>query len=596
MSHRDTDTPIDHETLARTLVDAAWDDGDLDRIDDLCASDVVVHDPAEPTTGIGLDCYKRYITRTRDAVSDFDLTIDDVTVADGTLVIQVSGHGAPAEQSPGRDSDDEDGETTVSGIVVLDIENTSIIEWSGTLLDDTHVEAFVEGFQGDVIRPGDDEYDEARAVWNRVIDKYPALIAQCTGVADVIDAVNFARENDLLVAIRGGGHNVAGTAVCDGGLVIDLSRMKGVHVDLDAQTVRAEGGVTWGELDHETQQFGLATPGGVVSITGIAGLTLSGGMGWLRRKYGLSIDNLVSVDIVTADGEFLTASETQSPELFWGIRGGGGNFGVVTSFEYRLHPVGPKVMFAGVMYPLATAREVVPAWRDFMADAPEEVSSELVFWSVPAVPDFPEETHGEPIVTVAAMHCGPAEEGERILWPLRDLAKPLIDLSGRMPFTQVQKLFDPFFPEGELCHYWKSINLHRLDEEIIDEIISIVEDRPASSILIPLWHHGGAMQRVGSTETSYGDRSPAYMLSFDSTWEDPSNTEEIVAWTREAWADMHRFSDGSLYLNFPGFGEEGEELVRSAAGQKNFERLVALKDKYDPTNLFRLNQNITPSE
>lgn len=248
-------------------------------------------------------------------------------------------------------------------------------------------------------------------------------------------------------------------------------------------------------------------------------------------------------------------------------------------------------MFVGVMYPLVTAYEVVPAWRDFMADAPEEISSELVFWSVPAVPEFPNEAHGEPIVTVAAVHCGPVEEGERVLRPLRELAEPLVDLSGSMPFTQVQQLFDPFFPEGELCHYWKSINLHHLD----DEIISIVEDRPASSILIPLWHHGGAMQRVGPTETSYGDRSPTYMLSFDSTWEDPANTEEIVAWTREAWADMHRFSDGSLYLNFPGFGEEGEELVRSAAGQENFDQMVALKNEYDSENLFRLNQNVTPT-
>jgi FAD/FMN-containing dehydrogenase/predicted ester cyclase len=591
----ESDTPTDHETLGRAFVDAAWNDDDLDRIDYLCAPDIDVHDPSEPTAGTGPDDYKRYVMRARDAVSDLELTVDDIIVADGTVALQVSGSAIPEGRFLGRDPDGEDGAITLSGLEVIEVEDGSIVEWSGTLLADADVEAFVEGFAGDVIRPGDPDYDEARAVWNRVIDKYPALVARCTGVADVIDAVNFARENDLLVAIRGGGHNVAGTAVCDGGLVIDLSRMKGVHVDLDAQTVRAEGGVTWGELDRETQQFGLATPGGVVSITGIAGLTLNGGMGWLRRKYGLSVDNLVSVDIVTADGEFLTASETQNPELFWGIQGGGGNFGVVTSFEYRLHPVGPEVMFVGVMYPLVTAYEVVPAWRDFMADAPEEISSELVFWSVPAVPEFPNEAHGEPIVTVAAVHCGPVEEGERVLRPLRELAEPLVDLSGSMPFTQVQQLFDPFFPEGELCHYWKSINLHHLDDEIIDEILSIVEDRPASSILIPLWHHGGAMQRVGPTETSYGDRSPTYMLSFDSTWEDPANTEEIVAWTREAWADMHRFSDGSLYLNFPGFGEEGEELVRSAAGQENFDRLVALKTEYDPENLFRLNQNVTPS-
>lgn len=595
MSHRDTATPIDHETLGRTLIDAAWNENDRERIADLYADDSVINDPSEPIAGTGPDAYERYVTRHTDAVADLELTIDDTTVANGTVAIQVSGNATPESHFLGRDPDGEFGAVTFSGLEVLGVENGSIVEWSGTLLSDATVDAFVEGFQGDVIRPGDGEYDEARAVWNRVIDKYPALIARCTGVADVIDAVNFARENDLLVAVRGGGHNVAGTAVCDGGLVIDLSRMKGVHVDLDAGTVRAEGGVTWGELDRETQVFGLATPGGVVSITGIAGLTLNGGMGWLRRKYGLSIDNLVSVDIVTADGEFLTASETQNPELFWGIRGGGGNFGVVTSFEYRLHPVGPEVMFAATMYPLGTANEVLVSWRDFMADAPEEVSSEVIFWSVPAVPDFPDETHGEPIVTVAAMHCGPVEEGRRVLQPLRELAEPLLDLSVAAPYTQVQRMFDPFFPEGELCHYWKSINLDRLDDEIIDAVVTIAEDRPDPRILIPIWHQGGEMDRVDATETAYGDRSIEYMLSLDSTWEDPADSEEIVAWTRERWADMHRFSDGSLYLNFPGFGEEGEELVRSAAGQENFDRLVALKEEYDAGNLFRLNQNITPT-
>lgn len=595
MSHRDSAPPTDHETLGRTLIEAAWNESDRERIEDLYADDSVINDPSEPNAGTGPVAYEQYITRHTDAAADLDLTIDDITVANGTVAIQVSGNATTVGHFLGCNPDDEDGAVTFSGLEVLGVEGGAIVEWSGTLLADASVDAFVEGFQGDVIRPGDDEYDEARAVWNRVIDKYPALIARCTGVADVIDAVNFARENDLLIAIRGGGHNVAGTAVCDGGLVIDLSRMKGIHVDLDAGTVRAGGGVTWGELDRETQVFGLATPGGVVSITGIAGLTLNGGMGWLRRKYGLSIDNLVSVDIVTADGEYLTASENQNSELFWGIRGGGGNFGVVTSFEYRLHPVGPDVMFAATMYPLKRAHEVVSSWRDFMEDAPEEVSSEVIFWSVPAVPEFPEETHGEPIVTVAAMHCGPVEEGQRVLQPLRELADPLLDLSVAAPYTQVQTMFDPFFPEGELCHYWKSINLDRLDDEIIDAAVAIAEDRPDPGILIPIWHQGGEMNRVDATETAYGDRSTSYMLSLDSTWEDPADSEEIIAWTREHWADMHRFSDGSLYLNFPGFGEEGEELVRSAAGRENFDRLVTLKEEYDPENVFRLNQNITPS-
>lgn len=588
-------TPPDNETLGRAFIDAAWNDGDLARIDDLCASDVVVHDPANPVADTGPQGLKRYISRITERLTHLDLQIDAVTVVDGTVVIQTAGRATLEGSDQQRDSSDEDGETTVSGLEVLHVENESIVEWFGAVVDDHSLAAFVEQLYGDVIRPGDAEYDDARAVWNRLIDKYPALIVQCTGVADVIEAVDFAREHDLRVAVRGGGHNVAGTAVCNGGLVIDLSPMTGVHVNLDAQTVTAEGGVTWGELDRETQVFGLATPGGVVSTTGIAGLTLNGGLGWLRRKYGLCIDNLVSVDMVTADGEFVTASEHENPDLFWAIRGGGGNFGVVTSFEYRLHPVGPDVMFAGVMYPMATARNVVPAWRDFMADAPDDLSAEVVFWSVPAVSEFPEETHGAPIVTVAAVHCGAVEDGQRIVQPLRELAEPLLDLSGPAPYTQVQQLFDPFFPEGERCHYWKSINLDRLGEDVIDAIVTLAEDRPASSILMPVWHLGGAMNRMGPTETAYGDRSTTFMLSFDSTWDDPAHSEEIVSWTRAAWKDMHQYSDGSLYLNFPGFGEEGEELVQSAAGRENYERLVAVKDEYDPENRFRLNQNITPS-
>ncbi|WP_265111207.1 FAD-binding protein [Halosolutus halophilus] len=582
-------SPTDHETLGRTFVDAAWNDGDLDRVEGLCTNDVVVHDPANPTAEIGPTGYQRYVSRITDEAADLELTIEDVTVADGTVAVRTVGRASS------ENLDGEDDEPTLSGFEVIHVEEDSIVEWSGTLLADADLEAFVESFAGEVVRPGDAGYDDARAVWNGLIDKYPALVATCTGVADVIEAVNFAREHDLLVAVRGGGHNVAGSGVCDGGIVIDLSAMTGVHVDLDASVVRAEGGATWGDLDRETQVFGLATPGGVVSTTGIAGLTLGGGMGWLRRKYALTIDNLVSVDLVTADGEFRTASDRENPDLFWGLRGGGGNFGVVTSFEYRLHPVGPEVMFAAPMYPLETARDVLPDWREFVADAPEEVSAEAVFWSVPELPDFPEETRGKSVVVLPAMHCGSVEEGRRVLQPLRELAEPLIDLSGPAPYTQVQQMFDPFLPEGELRYYWKSINLDRLDDEVIEAIVSIAEDRPDDRVLIPIWHHGGAMNRVDPPETAYGGRSTDFMLSFDSTWEDPAKSEEMVDWTREAWADMHRFSDGSLYLNFPGFSEEGEELVRAAHGREIHERLVALKDEYDPENLFRLNQNVTPS-
>lgn len=463
-----------------------------------------------------------------------------------------------------------------------------------SVLTEQAIEEFESRFRGALIRPGDDGYEQARAVWNGMIDKKPALIACCTGVADVIEAVNLARTHGLLVSVRGGGHNVAGSAVNDGGLVIDLSPMKGIQVDPERRIARAQGGVTWGELDRETQVFGLAAPGGVVSTTGIAGLTLGGGVGWLRRKYGMSIDNLLAVDIVTADGRLLKASETENRELFWGIRGGGGNFGVVTSFEYRLHPVGPEVMLAAVMYPLEIAREVVTAWRDFMDSAPEEVSSQAVFWSVPAVPGFPEETHGRPVIVLAATHCGPAAEGERVLQPLRELGTPLIDLSGPAPYTQVQQLYDPFFPEGELSYYWKSLDLNRLDEEVIEAVIAAAWSRPSPLTLIPIWHHGGAMSRVGPEATAYGDRSAPFLLSIDTTWADPADTDENIRWTRRLWQEMHRFSSGGLYLNFPGLGEEGEALVRAAYGPETYARLVALKTEYDPANLFRLNQNIKP--
>ncbi len=463
------------------------------------------------------------------------------------------------------------------------------------MLTNKAIEDFKTSLGGELIQPGDENYDQARRVWNGMIDKRPRLIARCSGTADVIAAVNFARENRLLTAVRGGGHNVAGSAVCDDGLVIDLTPLKGVYVDPKARKARAQAGVTWGELDRETQLFGLAAPGGVVSTTGIAGLTLGGGIGWLRRKYGLSIDSLVSVDIVTAEGEFLVASAGENPDLFWGIRGGGGNFGIVTSFEYQLHPVGPEVMFAGVLYPLDSARNVLPAWRDYMDDAPEEVSSQAVFWSVPEVPAFPKETHGKPVIAIVALHCGDVDKGQKILQPLREFGNAIIDLSGPAPYTQVQQLYDPFFPAGELCYYWKSLDLDRLDTEVMEAIIAGAASRPSRRTLMPIWHHGGKMSRIEPQETAYGDRSARYLFSIDTTWDDPAETVKNITWARNLWKKMHRFSSGSLYVNFPGLGEEGEDLVRAAHGNKTYNRLVQLKTKFDPANFFRVNQNIRPA-
>jgi FAD/FMN-containing dehydrogenase len=369
--------------------------------------------------------------------------------------------------------------------------------------------------------------------------------------------------------------------------------MRGVRVDPAARTVRAQGGATWGDVDRETQLFGLATPGGNVSTTGVGGLTLHGGWGWMRRKYGYSVDNLISVDVVTADGQVRTATEAENSDLFWAIRGAGSNFGVVTSFEFRLHEVGPLVVLAAPIYAMEDAERVVPAWRDFMEAAPDEVSSALFLWSVPATEAFPAELHDRAMVVPAAVYAGPAEEGERVLRPLRELATPLLDLSAAMPYAVLQGAFDPLFPKGRL-YYWKSIYLNDFDEETMAATIRYARNRPTPMTLLGLWHlGGGAASRVQADATAFGRRDAPYLLSFDTTWEDPVDSERCFAWTRAAWADMHRFSDGGLYLNFAGFGEEKENLVRAGYGD-NYDRLVELKTRYDPDNLFRMNQNIRP--
>jgi FAD/FMN-containing dehydrogenase len=436
-------------------------------------------------------------------------------------------------------------------------------------------------------------YEENRRVRNGLIDRHPAVIARCSGTADVVAAVNFAREHDILVSVRGGGHNVAGSAVNDGGIVIDLSAMCGVRVDPAARTVRVQGGATWGDVDRETQLFGLATPGGNVSSTGVAGLTLHGGWGWLRRKYGYCVDNLLSADVVTADGQVRTANEAENPDLFWAIRGAGSNFGVVTSFEFRLHEVGPLVAFAAPIYALEDAERVVPAWRDFMNAAPDEVSSQLFLWGVPAAEGFPADLHNKAIVALAAMYVGPAEEGERVLRPLRELATPLLDLSATMPYAVLQTAFDTLFPKGRL-YYWKSLYLDDFEGETMAAVIRYGRDRPTPMSLVALWHlGGGAASRVGTEATAFGRRDVPYLLSFDTTWTEVADTDRCIAWTRAAWADMQRLGPGGLYLNFAGFGEEKEDLVRAAYGV-NYDRLVELKTRYDPSNLFRMNQNIRP--
>jgi FAD/FMN-containing dehydrogenase len=471
------------------------------------------------------------------------------------------------------------------------------LEGSPTTIDIAAIEEFTAGLRGPSYRQGDQEYDEARIIWNGSTDKHPAIIVQCSGAADVIDAVNFARRHNLLVAVRGGGHNVAGNAVCEGGVVIDLSKMNSVRVNANAKRAYVGGGALLGDVDRETQVFGLAAPLGVVSLTGVAGLTLCGGLGYLRRKHGMACDALLSVDMVTADGNLVTASKTENPDLFWGVRGGGGNFGVVTSFEFELYPIGPTVTLCAPFYPINdNTEDLVRSWRDFMSTAPEEVTSNCLFWSVPAHPNFPVELQGIPVVIPAVIHIGEVEAAAEMLQPLRELGEPILDLSGPLPYVGLQTAFDPLFVKGERQNYWKSLYLDSLDDEAIGMVVNRARNRPDPWSLIALWHLGGAMNRVAPADTALGERSANYLLSLDTSWTDPADNETAIAWTRSAWIEMQAFSRGGSYLNFPGEGEEGESWLRASYGSDNYERLVELKTKYDPANLFRLNQNILPGK
>jgi FAD/FMN-containing dehydrogenase len=467
-----------------------------------------------------------------------------------------------------------------------------------TELSTSTLESFAGRFRGAVIGEASEGYDCARQVWNGLIDKRPALIAQCTSIADVVEGINLARGHELLLAVRGGGHNVSGSAVCDGGLVIDLSAMRAVRIDQKNRTVHVQGGATLAEVDRETQLFGLATTTGNVSKTGIAGLTLGGGFGNLRRKFGLSVDNLVSAEIVTADGTVRRADASENPDLFWALRGGGGNFAVVASFEFQLHPLGPEVMFAGQFFRLDDARAALQRWRDFVCDAPDEISSIAFFWTIPRTDPFPQELRGERVFLYGALYAGPAEEGERALAPLMKIGTPILDLSGRGPYTQWQQAFDPFFIPGavypELYAYWKSIYLNGLDDGLIDDLARRAGNLPSEQCLIAIWQLGGALARVPETATAFGRRSAPFLLSYDSCWVDPSLTERVIAWTREQITAAEPHSPGGSYLNFPGVGEDSEILVRKAYGS-NYSRLAQIKRLYDPGNLFRINQNIVPA-
>ena len=468
------------------------------------------------------------------------------------------------------------------------------VDGGRTDIDQAAFDQFAASIRGDVLTPTDPRYGE-RPVYNAMHQRRPALIVRCTGTADVVDAIKFARQRNLLVAIRGGGHSVAGHSSCQDGIVIDLTRMRAVDVDPDSRVARVQGGALWADVDRETQAFGLVVPGGVVSETGVAGLTLGGGEGWVRRKYGLTIDSLLSARVVCADGSVRTASATSEPDLFWALRGGGGNFGVVTSFEFRAHPLGPIVAFAGVFYRAADAATILPRWRDYCTDAPDEVTSLAVAITMPAAPTLPPSIHNQSCLVIGGVYVGSPDEGMKVMQPLREFATPLADISQPMPFQAVQTAFDPFFPMGKLQSYWKAQNLASLPDRAIETIAARANQRPAPITLVVTFQMGGAINRVGATDTAYAERSALWMSSIDGNWENPADTPKNVAWVRESFNQIAPYSTGITYPNFTGQADESAGAAASTAFGANMARLRAIKAKYDPDNFFRLNANITPA-
>ncbi|GAB2564117.1 FAD-binding oxidoreductase [Spirosoma aerophilum] len=437
-------------------------------------------------------------------------------------------------------------------------------------------------FSGVLLRPGEAGYDQARAVWNGMIDRRPALIARCTSSADVSSAVKFARRYNLLVSVRGGGHNVAGNAVCTDGLMIDLSLMKGINVKAHNRTAHAEAGVLWSELDQATQQYGLATTGGTVSHTGIAGLTLGGGLGWLMGKHGLACDNLLSVDIVTATGELLTASETENEDLFWAVRGGGGNFGIVTRFTYQLHPVGPMILAGMVLYPMDQAKAVLRFYRTFARSTPDEL---MIFAVLMNTPD------GLPVVALLAGWFGPIAEGEQFLRPLRNFGTPLADLISEVPYLQNQTIFDAATPHG-MHRYWKSGNLPDIKDGLIDVILDQTAKQTSPYSFVLFFHIKGVAARIDPAKTAFGLREDQWDFDIVGQWTDPAENQTHTDWVRTFWNQVEPYTKG-VYVNHLG-GEDEATRVKAAYGP-NYERLVALKVKYDPDNFFRLNNNIIPN-
>ncbi len=458
------------------------------------------------------------------------------------------------------------------------------------VLGEATVQELREAVRGEVLTPDDDGYAEARRIWNGAHDgRRPAVIVRCTGAADVIAAVGFARSNDLTIAVRGGGHSIAGFSTLDEGIVIDLSPMNGVRVDTEAQRATVGAGAVWADVDHEAQAHGLATTGGLVSSTGVAGFTLGGGIGWLMRKHGLACDNLVSADVVTADGQLVHASESENADLFWGLRGGGGNFGIVTQFEFELHSVGPTVYAGPIFYSADADGDLLRLFREWAPGASDDVTAVIDLTTAPPLPVIPEAWHGKKVAAFIATSAGPVEEGNGHVSEFRDVAEPVADLLGPMPYTVIQTLIDPLWTKGTHA-YFKATNLARLDDELIDRLSELHLQAPGPQCEIHVHQMGGAVARVGDGDTAFAERSMPYVLNAVTGWHDPDAADAHINWARAVIEAASEASTGRAYVNFLG----DADVARSSYGAETYERLVELKNQYDPTNVFRLNQNIEP--
>ena len=472
------------------------------------------------------------------------------------------------------------------GVEVRTIDGKSLILASGTL------ETFRSGLRGALCLSGEEGYDEARTIWNAMIDRHPAVIVRAAGPSDVIHTVRLAGEHGLLLSVRGGGHNIAGNAVCEGGLMLDLSLMTSVWIDVAGRTARVEPGVRLADLDKETQAFGLATPLGINSTTGVAGLTLGGGFGWLSRKHGLTVDNLLSADVVTAAGELVRASAEENPDLFWAIRGGGGNFGVVTSFEFKLHPVGPQVTAGLIVHPLSAAKDVLREYRRLIAEAPDELCCWAVMRKAPPLPFLPQEVHGTEILVLAICYAGDAAAGEKAVAPFRALGSPIADVVGPSPYVAWQTTFDPLLAAGER-NYWKSHDFVDLSDGLVDVLLDALRHLPSDQCEIFIGNLGGAINRVAVEATAYPHRDINYVVNVHTRWSSHQEDSSCIGWARELYEAAAPFATGGVYVNF--MPDDEARRVRTGAYGPNYERLARIKAIYDPGNLFRMNQNVAPA-